>query len=42
MSWDWLEPVIVVVALALIPVVTPTFFMIPERPKPLPHQRQSR
>ncbi len=31
MSWDWLEPVIVVVGLALITVVTRTFFMIPER-----------
>ena len=36
MSWDWLEPVIVVVGLALITVVTRTFFMIPERELPLP------
>ena len=36
MSWDWLEPVIVVVGLALITVVTRTFFMIPEREMPLP------
>ena len=36
MSWDWLEPVIVVVGLALITVVTRTFFMIPERELPFP------
>ena len=36
MSWDWLEPVIVVVGLALLTVVTRTFFMIPERELPLP------
>lgn len=36
MSWDWIEPSIAIVGLALITLVSRSFFMIPERELPLP------
>lgn len=36
MSWDWLEPFLAVVGLAVLTLVTRSFFMIPERELPLP------
>ena len=36
MSWDWLEPVLAVVGLAVLTLVTRSFFMIPERELPMP------
>jgi len=36
MSWDWLEPFVAVVGLALLTLVTRSFFMIPERELPMP------
>lgn len=36
MNWEGLEPFVAVVGLALLTVVTRSFFMIPEREMPLP------
>lgn len=36
MNWEWLEPLVAVVGLALLTLVTRSFFMIPERELPLP------
>lgn len=36
MSWSWVEPFLAIVGLAVITVVSRTFFMIPERELPLP------
>jgi branched-subunit amino acid transport protein len=36
MSWDWLEPFVAVVGLAVLTIVTRSFFMIPERELPMP------
>ena len=36
MSWDWLEPFLAVVGLAVLTLVTRSFFMIPERELPMP------
>lgn len=36
MSGDWVEPVIAIVGLALITLLSRSFFMIPERELPLP------
>ncbi|HEY9272602.1 AzlD domain-containing protein [Achromobacter sp.] len=36
MSWDWLEPFVAVAGLAVLTLVTRSFFMIPERELPMP------
>ena len=36
MSWSWIYPVLATVGLAVITVVSRSFFMIPERELPLP------
>ncbi len=36
MSWSWIGPVIAIVGLAVITVVSRSFFMIPERELPMP------
>ena len=36
MSWEWLEPFLAVVGLAVLTLVTRSFFMIPERELPMP------
>lgn len=36
MSWSWVEPAIAIVGLAVITVITRSFFMIPERDLPMP------
>lgn len=36
MSWDWVEPSLAILGLALITVVTRAFFMLPEREIPMP------
>ena len=36
MNWSWVEPVIAILGLAVITVVSRSFFMIPEREMPLP------
>ena len=36
MSWDWLMPLIAIAGLALITVITRSFFMLPEREIPMP------
>ncbi len=36
MSWSWIGPVIAIVGLAIITVVSRSFFMIPERELPMP------
>jgi len=35
-NWDWVEPAIAILGLAVITVVSRAFFMIPERELPLP------
>lgn len=36
MSWDWLMPLVAIAGLALITVITRSFFMLPEREIPMP------
>ena len=36
MSWDWIEPAVAILGLAVITVISRAFFMIPERELPLP------
>ena len=35
-DWSWIEPAIAIFGLAVITVVSRSFFMIPERELPLP------
>lgn len=36
MNWSWVEPAIAILGLAVITLLTRTFFMIPERELPMP------